>query len=104
MGQFVKVATRSELQGLTSGKFVEAAGKEIALFRVAGKYYAIGRACTHRGGPLSEGTLGGEQVTCPWHGARFNLKTGVVLSGPAVRNVQSFRVRVSGEDVEVEID
>ena len=44
-----------------------------------GTYYAIGDTCTHRGGPLSEGDVQGTKVTCPWHGAHFDLKTGAVL-------------------------
>jgi nitrite reductase/ring-hydroxylating ferredoxin subunit len=50
-------------------------GQKIALFNVEGTYYAIGDTCTHRGGPLSEGDVQGTKVTCPWHGADFDLKT-----------------------------
>ena len=56
-------------------------GQKIARFNVEGTYYAIGDTCTHRGGPLSEGDVQGTRVTCPWHGADFDLKTGAVFWG-----------------------
>ncbi|MGH9777511.1 MAG: Rieske (2Fe-2S) protein [Candidatus Acidiferrales bacterium] len=104
MARFVKVATRAELAGLQGGKLVQAAGQNLALFNVGGNYHAIENTCPHRGGPLAEGPVAGEVVTCPWHGSTFNIKTGAVLSPPADRGVKSFPVRVSGEDVEVEVD
>ena len=63
-----------------SGKVVEAEGHSIALFNVGGTFYAIDNACSHRGGPLGEGALTGEVVTCPWHRAQFNVETGAVLA------------------------
>ena len=65
---------------------------------------AIEDTCPHRGGPLSEGILAEDEVICPWHGSRFNLKTGAVRTPPAQRNVKSFAVRIVGTDVEVEIE
>src|SRR5262249_49360748 len=67
-------------------------------------YYAIDNTCTHRGGPLAEGMLVGEEVICPWHGAHFNVKTGAVCAPPAREGVKSFPVRIVGTDVEVEIE
>ena len=104
MAKFVKVGTQAELKDLRNGKLVEADGQAIALFVVDGKYCAIENRCTHVGGPLAEGELEGEVVTCPWHGSRFNVKTGAVLSPPAARGVKSFPVRVTGNDVEVQIE
>ena len=103
MGQFVKVGTTAEMAQMQRGKFVEAAGQSIAVFQVGGGYYAIANECTHVGGPLSEGFVEGEQVSCPWHGARFNVKTGEVLCPPASGPVKSYPVRVNGADVEVEV-
>ena len=60
--------------------------------------------CPHRGGPLGEGALAGEVVTCPWHGATFNVKTGEVLGPPARQGVRSFPVKVQGNDALVELD
>jgi 3-phenylpropionate/trans-cinnamate dioxygenase ferredoxin subunit len=103
MAQFVKVGTTAEFSALTGGKMVEAGGEALALFRLDGGYYAIGNTCPHRGGPLSQGMLSGHEVTCPWHGARFDIRTGAVLCPPAQEGIKSYPVRVNGEDVEVEV-
>ena len=104
MEQFAKIGTTAELEELEVGKLVEAGGHGIAIFNLDGKYYAIEDTCPHRGGPLSEGMLAEDEVICPWHGSRFKVKTGAVLTPPAQRNVKSFPVRVFGNDVEVEIE
>jgi nitrite reductase/ring-hydroxylating ferredoxin subunit len=105
MGQFVKVGTRTEFEGLEAGtQLVQAGGKSIAIFRLGGAYYAIENTCPHRGGPLSEGEVEDDVVTCPWHGSRFNIKTGALLTPPARDGVKSFPVRIAGDDVEVEIE
>ncbi len=103
MARYLKVGTKADFENLQGGKLVVADGQSIALFNVGGSIYALENTCTHRGGPLSEGMLAGDVVTCPWHGAEFDIKTGAVLSPPAPRAVKSFPVRVSGNDVEVEI-
>jgi nitrite reductase/ring-hydroxylating ferredoxin subunit len=102
MAGFVKVAKVSEVPK-GQGKLVEVSGKRIALFNVDGSVYAIDDTCTHLGGPLSDGTLEGETVTCPWHGATFDVTTGKVLSLPAPQSVQRYSVRIDGSDVEVEV-
>lgn len=102
MAKFVKVATTGELAS-TQAKKVEVDGKVIALFNLEEGYYAIDDTCPHRGGPLSGGPLEGEVVTCPWHGSKFNVKSGDVLTPPARTGVSSYRVRVSGSDIEVEV-
>src|SRR6266481_6658508 len=95
----------SRARGLReAGKLVEAAGQRIAIFNLGGKYWAIEDTCLHRGGPLSEGMLAEDEVICPWHGSRFKIKTGAVLTPPAQRNVKSFLVRIVGNDVEVQIE
>ena len=104
MAQFVKVGSRAEFEDLEAGKLVEAAGQIIAVFNVGGNYYAIENTCPHRGGPLAEGMMAGEEVICPWHGSRFDVKTGSVLTPPARQGVRSFPVRISGDHVEVEVD
>jgi nitrite reductase/ring-hydroxylating ferredoxin subunit len=71
----VKIGSISEFEDLEAGKLVEVAGQSIAVFNIAGKYYAIANTCPHRGGPLADGMMAGEEVICPWHGARFNVKT-----------------------------
>ncbi len=103
MPQLVKVAQVNEL---SSGecKVVDAEGQSIALFNVDGTFCAIDNTCTHVGGPLGEGDIDGEIVTCPWHGAGFNVKTGAVTNPPAGSDLRSFPVKVEGDDVLVELD
>ena len=102
MGEFVKVATVDEL-GPSQAKLVEVNGKEIALFNVGGSFHTIDNTCTHVGGPLCEGEIAGNEVTCPWHGAMFDVTTGQVLGPPAASNVSRYNVRVDGSDIEVEV-
>lgn len=104
MSRFVVVGTRADFEASGTGKLVEVEGRRIALFYVDGGYYAIDDVCTHRGGPLSEGSLSGDEVTCPIHGAQFNVKTGEVTAAPAQQGVKTFPVRVTGDDVEVGIE
>lgn len=102
MPQFVKVARKSEIEN-GSGKCIEVQDKQIAVFNVDGKFYAIDDGCTHEEGPLSEGAIEGDEVTCPWHEAVFNIKTGRCMAPPAEEDVASYNVRIVGEDVEVEL-
>ena len=76
MTKWIGVADRQDLQPGTS-ICVEAGGHPIALFNVEGTFYAIADTCTHRGGPLSQGEVDTTTVTCPWHGAQFDLR-GIV--------------------------
>ena len=101
MGEFVKVAETKDIAAGT-GILVELGGERIALFNVNGTFYAIGDVCTHSEGPLSEGDLDGDVVTCPWHAAEFDVKTGAVLSPPASDPVPSYRVKVEGSDILIE--
>lgn len=102
MTEFVKVGKTDEVAP-GQAKLVEAAGKEIALFNVAGTFHAIDNICTHAGGPLCEGELEGTEVTCPWHGAAFDVTTGAVLGPPAGAPVARYNVRIEGTDIEIEI-
>src|SRR5690349_13020773 len=77
MSEFVKVARTGDIAP-GEGKTVESGGKRIAIFNVDGTLYAIDDTCTHRGGPLSEGVVEGTKVTCPWHGAVFDVTSGTV--------------------------
>lgn len=100
MAKFVKVASTSDLP---PGELliVEVDGKEVALANVGGEIYAISNECTHRGGPLGEGVLEGEEVECPWHAGRFNVKSGEATSPPPSEGVATFQVQVEGEDIKV---
>ena len=102
MGNFVRVGATDEVAPGTS-KLIEVGGKKIALFNLDGTFYAIDNTCAHRGGPLSEGEIDGEEVTCPWHGAVYNIKSGETLGPPAPQGVARYNVRVDGQNIEVEL-
>jgi nitrite reductase (NADH) small subunit/3-phenylpropionate/trans-cinnamate dioxygenase ferredoxin subunit len=102
MAEFVKVATTDQLtpgQGMT----IQVNGEYVALFNVDGTFYAIDDTCPHSGGPLGQGFLEDCVVTCPWHGWRFNVTTGV---SPIVSSisVKKYEVTVEGNDVLVAVE
>ncbi|MFQ6022836.1 MAG: Rieske (2Fe-2S) protein [Acidiferrobacterales bacterium] len=103
MSDWVDVAGVEELPSGTS-RVVEIDGAIIAVFSLDGEYYAIEDVCTHDGGELASGTLEGEEITCPRHGARFNIKTGEVTAPPAYEAVATFPVRVHEGKIQVKDD
>ncbi len=98
---FQKIAATSELAP-GSSKMVTVEGREIALFHVDGKFFAIENSCAHRGGPLAEGAIEGCIVTCPWHGYKFDVASGKSISHP-LSSVGCFTVKVEGQDIWVEV-
>ena len=102
MPEFKKVARTEDIPA-GQASMVEVDGKEIALFNVGGSFHAIDNTCTHVGGPLCEGEIEGNEVTCPWHGAMFDVTSGQVLGPPAASSVNRYNVRVDGSDIEVEV-
>lgn len=73
--------------------------RKIAVYRLPDGFFAIDDICTHDGGPLADGEVDDDQVICPRHGARFSIKTGAALTFPAVTPVESYPVRVEGEEL-----
>ena len=92
------------LKEINPSKHVSIRGKELALFKVDGKIYCVSNICTHVGGPLSDGDINKTIVTCPWHFAQFDITTGKLISGPAMKDVKSYAVKIDGDDVYVDID
>ena len=78
MADFVKAARTTAIEP-DQARLVEVKGKQIALFNVDGQFFALDNTCTHRGGPLADGEVLGHEVTCPWHGATFDVRTGGVV-------------------------
>lgn len=77
-------------------------GIPVLLVRQGDQVYAIAETCAHLGGPLSEGELRDDfSVVCPWHGSRYDLKTGKVLDGPSAYPQPCFQVRVQNSRVEI---
>lgn len=98
MGAFVRVA---RLQDIAPGELlrVEVAGKLVCLANVDGDIFAIDDDCPHIGGALSDGELDGCIVTCPVHLARFDVRDGRVVRGPAREDAPSYAVRLDGDDI-----
>ena len=71
----------------------------LVLIRVGDRVHALGATCTHQGGPLGDGKLSGTRLTCPWHGWRFDVRSGQCLFPPRGTAVPSYPVRVDGADV-----
>ena len=100
---YVTVARTSDVPPGTV-KYVETDDYRLAICNVDGEFYCIEDTCTHDGGPLDQGTLQGEVIECPRHGARFNVTNGKVLRMPAVSAVETFPVKVVGDDITVELE
>jgi nitrite reductase/ring-hydroxylating ferredoxin subunit len=99
MAVFVRVADAEDVKP-GQGIVAEANGKTLAVFNVDGTIHAINNTCCHREGPLGEGELDGNIVTCPWHGWRFNVTTGACMNNPSAQ-VEAYEVKIEGEDVKV---
>ena len=101
-GGFVRVCKVSDLAD-SDKTVVKAGGRTVALFRVSGQFWATDDRCTHDGGQLVAGRLEGHTVICPRHGARFDVRTGEVLSRPASVDLAVHEVKVEGDDVLVRV-
>jgi len=90
---WVRVAALSELPAGAARVFYFG-GEQISLFNIDGQLYAIDNRCPHANGPLNEGEVQGNLITCPWHGSQFDLATGEPLRPPANRPLRTHLVRV----------
>ena len=91
---------------IPSGKMqkITADGKEILVVNIGGTYYAINDTCTHAGASLSEGTLDGPIITCGWHGAKFDCKTGKLSAFPAkINDIGSYKVVIESENIFLDV-
>ena len=102
MAEPVMVATTDELAP-GEALAVSIDGEGVAIFNVEGEYYAIANRCTHVGGSLGKGRLDDGVVTCPLHGAEFDVRTGAVCSPPADEPVSTYEVEVTDGEVRVVI-
>jgi len=102
MSDFMRVCKVTDLPD--PGKtVVEVGDRLVALFHASGTFWALDDVCTHDGGPLAEGTLEGFTVACPRHGAKFDIRTGRVLSMPATRDTVAHRVKVENGEVWIQL-
>lgn len=80
---------------------VEIDGEEVVVARVGGRCYAFGGVCTHDGGPMIDGELDGDKITCPWHFTEFDVKTGEVIEGLAEEPLPIFEVEIDGDELRI---
>lgn len=98
---FVRAAKAAEVSTGTIHQF-QVEGTAVALANIGGKFYAINDVCVHRGGPLGEGELEGQVVTCPWHGWQYDVTTGKVTQNPGM-GVACYATEVRGDEVFVDL-
>ena len=100
--QFVEIIDKSEL---AEGEriLVEIDDLSIMIFNVDNQIYAVGNTCTHDDGPLADGELEGFDLICPRHGAKFDIRTGKVLTFPAAKDIPSYPVKIVDNVIQVGI-
>ena len=81
--------------------FFEVDGQPIVILNIGGELFAIDDVCTHDDGPLGDGEVEEGQIICPRHGARFDIRTGEVLSLPAVNSVSTYPIRVVDGEIKI---
>lgn len=103
MSEWIDVVSQN---GLSEGEHVvvDVDGVDVAVFNLAGSFYAIEDVCSHDGAEIASGELQGDEIICPRHGARFCVKTGQVKSAPAYEDIACFKVRIENQRVQVRDD
>lgn len=103
MSEFVKVARAADIPD--PGKIIlEVDERLVVLVHVAGEFFCIDDVCTHDGGPLGEGMLTDHRLTCPRHGAQFDVRSGKALTMPATEDTFAHEVRVIDGEVFVKLN
>ena len=93
----------ARVEDLSDGQrlLLDVDGRPLAVFRVAGQYFAIADVCSHDDGPVAEGPLQGFEIECPRHGSHFDIRNGKVLSLPAAADIPAYPVRVVDGEIQV---
>ena len=99
---FVPALSLDEIPDRTA-KTVAFGRKKICIVRVDDRFHAVDALCTHMGVPLDQGEFNGAELVCPWHAARFCVKTGAKTHGPGFCDLKTYGVRVANGWVEVNI-
>ncbi|GBG12691.1 nitrite reductase [Novimethylophilus kurashikiensis] len=103
MNAWIDVAAADDWPSGTC-KVADHHGLPIAVFNLQGRFYATDNICTHEYAELCGGAIEGEEIVCPWHGARFSIPTGKVNSAPAYEDLKTYPVRVEGGMVQVDAE
>ena len=100
IGDWTAVLDASELAD-GDPQQVTVAGNDVLLYRAKSAVYALANRCSHRGGPLHEGKIEGQEIVCPWHSSRFRMQDGSVVQGPAVAPQACYETRVHEGKIEI---
>jgi naphthalene 1,2-dioxygenase system ferredoxin subunit len=101
-GKWIRVAAVGAVpEGEVVGAVAE--GRRIAVYNVGGTFFATDDLCTHGSALLSDGWLDGDEIECPLHAGRFDVKTGKAICAPVTRDVATYPVRAEGDDLEVRL-
>lgn len=95
---FIKIAEVSEIPE-NSRIFLEISGIPVVVVNLSGNIHVFGDVCTHDNGPLGDGDLDGYEIKCPRHGARFDIRTGKAIQGPAFHDIPVFPVRIENDSI-----
>jgi len=84
--------------------FIQLGDVPVVIMNVDGEYFAIEDVCTHDDGPLGKGEIEDNEIICPRHGARFNLRTGAVISLPAVMGVKTYPIKIESDRILIGVE
>jgi len=98
--EFIQIAPASEIPP-GERMFVEIDERPIVIFNIAGQFFALADVCSHDDGPVGEGRLDEYEISCPRHGAEFDVRNGKVLSLPAIVDIPAYPVRVVDGELEI---
>ena len=98
MSEFVTVGRPEDIPP-GEGRCIEVNGDEVALFNMDGNFFALDNLCPHRSGPLGDGKVEDEDVICPWHSWRFNIKTG--QSPDNSSKVKTYAVKIENGELKI---
>ena len=103
MTDWQRVASAEEIPSERVAVF-QVGDHDVAVCNVNGEFFAIDDLCTHDGGALDQGELEGDEIECPRHGARFDVRTGRVTQLPAFEPVETHAVKLDGNDLLVAVE
>lgn len=101
-GKWTDAANKAEMKA-GEPAFFQSNGKRISLCLVDGECFAVEDTCTHAQVSLAAGNIAGEEIICPLHAARFNVKTGKVVAGPAMKDLKTYAVREQDGTIQVKL-
>jgi 3-phenylpropionate/trans-cinnamate dioxygenase ferredoxin subunit len=101
-GQFIEVASVVQIKN-GELKVFDVNGESIILINLNGQFYAYKNQCSHMELELTDAEIEGEILTCPWHGAQFDIKTGEVVRLPASEPLEKYEIKVEGGKILIKI-